>query len=263
LNSQVLISKSKSQYSKISRRISLAILMTVLSVGGMNFAQTAVAQDAPQATTQPAKPTGKSQSPLAQELKAEKKSEAEEVNEYRHSASVQWFAKLLNVDVETAAKIFEWINFAVILLAVGIPLIRIIPGAMRKRTAKLNVDLEQAKAETLDAQERLRAVETKLAGLDAEIAAIRKQVEDEMRSDEERIKNSVTEETARIVASAEQEIQMAASQAQRGLKDFVADIVIERALSQLTLTAETDHALISEFASDVAGGRGKRKGGQN
>jgi F-type H+-transporting ATPase subunit b len=261
LNSQVLISQSKSQQNTLSRRMALLILMATVVFGGMNFAQAAVAQETAQA--QPAGAPKRSESPMQAEHKAEQKTEAEEINEYRHSASVQWFGNLLHVDVETAAKIFEYINFAVILLAIGIPLVKIVPSAMKKRTAKLNFELEQAKAETMDAQQRLRAVETKLAGLDAEIAAIRKQVEDEMRTDEARIKASLGEESARIVASAEQEIQMAASQAQRGLKEFVADMVIERALGQLTLTAETDHELIAEFASDMTGSRGKRKGGQN
>ncbi len=226
----------------------------------------ASAQETPQpqpAARESASGSTVSGSTVKEELKEEKKSEADEINQYRHSASVQWFANLLHIDVETAAKLFEYINFAVVLLAIGIPLFKIVPSALKKRTAKLNVDLEQAKAETLDAQERLKAIDAKLSGLDAEIATIRKQVEDEMRSDEARIKNSIGEESERIVAAAEQEIQMAATLAQRGLKEFVADLAIERALSQLTLTAETDHALIAEFASDVAGGHGKRRGGQN
>jgi F-type H+-transporting ATPase subunit b len=262
LNSQVLKFQSKSQQNSLSRRVSLLILLVVVAFGGLNLTRTAVAQETPQTdSAQPVPTSAGPESPFKEAHKAEKKSDEEMVQEYRHSPSVQWFARLLNVDVETAAKIFEYINFAVILLAVGIPLIKVIPNAMKKRTAKLNVDLEQAKAETMDAQERLSAIEAKLSGLDAEITAIRKQVEDEMRSDEARIKDSIGEESARIVASAEQEIQMAASLAQRGLKEFVADLVIDRALSRLTLTSETDHALIAEFASDVAGG--KRKGGQN
>jgi F-type H+-transporting ATPase subunit b len=235
--------------------------MAMVALGSFSIAPLAHAQEAPQAQSATSQAGG--ETPSQEVHKAEKKSEKEEVDQYRHSASVQWFAKLLNTDVETAARIFEYINFAVIVLAIGIPLFKVIPATMKKRTAKLNFDIEQAKAETMDAQERLRAVETKLSGLDAEIAAIRKQVDDEMRADEERVKSSVIEETARIVASAEQEIQLAASVAQRGLKEFVADLVIDRALSQLTLTEETDHALIAEFASDVAGGRGKRKGGKS
>lgn len=209
-------------------------------------------------------PTVESGPPPKNETKAEKKSEAEETAAYRHSATVQWAAKLLHIDVETAASGFEYINFAVILLAVGIPLIRIVPKVLRQRSAKLGADLEVAQAETANAQDRLSAIEAKLGGLDAEIAAIRKTVEDEMRNDEVRVKAAIEEETARIVQSAEQEIGMAAVQAQRGLKVFVADMVIDRALKQLTLDSATDSALIAEFAHDISGGRKhSSKGGQN
>jgi F-type H+-transporting ATPase subunit b len=191
--------------------------------------------------------------------KAEKKSEAEETNAYRHSPSVQWFAKKMNLDVETAAKLFEYINFGVVLFAIAIPLIKIVPAAMRKRQARLSVELEQAQAKTDDANARLRAVEAKMAGLDAEIAALRKQMEEDMRGDEARGKALIEEETARIVAGAEQEIAMAGTQAQRGLKQFAADLAIDRAMTQLTIDADTDRALFEEFAGEFAG-KGKKRG---
>jgi len=221
------------------------------------------ADPAPQAQTQP---KSGPESVFKQEHKAEKASEADETDTYRHSASVQWFARLLHLDVETAAKIFEYINFAVILLAIGIPLAKMLPAAMRKRSAKLSADLEVAQAKTQDANDRLKAVEEKLAGLDSEIAAIRKQVEEQMREDEVRSKALIEEETARIVAGAEQEIAMAAAQARRGLKQFAADLAIDRAVSRLSIDVETDRALFAEFAMDVAGKPAKRqraKGGQN
>jgi F-type H+-transporting ATPase subunit b len=226
----------------------------------------AAAQDAaptaPQAQSQ-AQP--KPESVFKQEHKAEKAEEEDETAAYRHSASVQWIANLLHLDVETAATIFEYINFAVILLAVGIPIAKMLPAAMRKRSAKLSADLEVAQAKTQDANDRLKAVEEKLAGLDSEIAAIRRQVEEQMREDEVRSKVLLEEETARIVAGAEQEIAMAAAQAQRGLKQFAADLAIDRAVSQLTIDAETDRALFAEFAMDVAGkpARTRAKGDQN
>ena len=216
---------------------------------------------APQAQSQP-----KPESVFKQEHKAEKAEAADETAAYRHSPSVQWLANLLHLDVETAAKLFEYINFTVILLAVGIPLGKMLSAAMRKRSAKLSTDLEVAQAKTMDANERLKAVEEKLAGLDVEIGVIRKQVEEQMREDEVRSKALLEEETARIVAGAEQEIAMAASQAQRGLKQFAADLAIDRAVSRLTIDAETDRALFAEFALDVAGKPAKRqrtKGGQN
>ena len=251
---------------QIFRWTSPCILLMALALSTAAAPVAAVAQAAdtvPQAQTQP---KSGPESVFKQEHKAEKAEEADETDAYRHSASVQWFAKLLHLDVETAAKIFEYINFAVILLAIGIPLAKMLPAAMRKRSAKLSADLEVAQAKTKDANDRLKAVEEKLAGLDSEIAAIRKQVEEQMREDEARSKTLLEEETARVVAAAEQEIAMAAAQAQRGLKQFAADLAIDRAVSRLSIDAETDRALFAEFAMDIAGKPGKRrqaKGDQN
>jgi len=202
-------------------------------------------------------------SPLKEAQHEQKAEEADETVAYRHSATVQALAKLLHVDVETAAKSFEYINFAVILLAIGIPLAKILPKTMRKRSETLSQELESARKATADAQTRLTAVEAKLAGLDTEIAAIRKQVEEDMREDEARIKATLGEESARIVAAAEQEIQVAAQQAQRGLKQYAAGLAIDGALTRLTLDAETDRALFAEFARDSQTGANIGAGGRN
>jgi F-type H+-transporting ATPase subunit b len=238
-----------------------------LSLGAAVVPFGACAQDATPAAPE-AQPQAqpKARSVFQQEHQAEKAEEADETAAYRHSPSVQWLANLMHLDVETTATIFEYINFAVILLAVGIPVAKMLPAAMRRRSAKLSADLEVAQAKTQDANDRLQAVEEKLAGLDSEIAAIRKQVEEQMREDQVRSKALIEEETARIVAGAEQEIAVAAAEAQRALKHFAADLAMDRAVSQLTIDAETDRALFLEFAHDVLGKPGKRqraKGDQN
>lgn len=192
---------------------------------------------------------------------AEEKAEREETNTYRHSPTVEWISHTFHLDIEQTALLFEFINFAIIALAVGIPLIRILPKVLRQRSARLTAEIEVAQAKTADANERLNAVEAKLAGLDSEIAAIRMQVEEDMKSDEARAKTLLQEESARIVAAAEQEIVMAGTLAQRGLKQFAADLAIDRAMSQLTLDADTDRALIAEFAGDLNGKASRGKGG--
>ena len=192
---------------------------------------------------------------------AEKKSSEDSNDVFRHAPIVQSIAKMLHMDVETTARILEFLNFGIIVLGVGIPLVRIMPRVIRKRAQTLKHDLEEARKTTADANVRLSAIETKLAGLDKEIAEIRAQVEVEGKNDEARIKASIGEESARIVATAEQEISSAAAQARRGLRNFAADLAIDQAAKQLVLTPETDRALIAEFVSEA--GRNGSAGGQN
>lgn len=186
-----------------------------------------------------------------------KSSESDETTAFRHTPLVASMARLLHLPVETAARLFEFINFAIIALAIVIPLVRILPRVLRQRARNIKHDIEEARKVTEDAKARLTAVEAKLSKLDEEIAAIRTQVESEAKSDEARIKSTIEEESGRIVASAEQEISAVAAHARRGLRSFAADLAIEQAARQLVLTPEADRALIAEFVSDAA------KGAQN
>jgi len=188
--------------------------------------------------------------------------EQKELNVFRHAPVVAKIGQKMGMDVETTARVFEAINFVIIFFAIVIPIVRIVPKMLRKRSETLSHDIQTAREATADANARLSAVEAKLAGLDAEIQKYRAQIEQESQEDEKRIKASIGEESARIVAAAEQEIAMAAAQAQRGLRNFAADLAISQAEKQLVLTAETDRALIDEFIAGVAG-NGAQRGGSN
>ncbi len=166
---------------------------------------------------------------------------------------VKWTAKTLNAPVTFVARGFEVINFLIIVLGIGVPLVRWLPKFLLGRKEKLQADIASARKVTEDANARLSAVEAKLASLDDEIRKFRTEVEAESVSDEARIKASLEEESARIVVAAEQEIGVAAAQARRGLRNFAADLAIDQAAKQMVLTAETDRALIAEFVRDVAG----------
>jgi F-type H+-transporting ATPase subunit b len=181
---------------------------------------------------------------------------------FRHTSIVAAAARVLHVSVETMARIFEIINFAIIALAIGIPLRRFLPKFLRNRAQKISTDIESARKVTADANARLSAIEAKLSGLGEEIAHFRAEVEKESLQDEARIKAALKEESAWIVAAAELEIGVAAAQATRGLRHFAANLAIEQAGKQLVLTPEIDSALIAEFVGDMAG-KVAARGGKN
>ncbi len=234
---------------KFTRKVlALLALALVMAAGTASAPVRALAQES--AATQTA-PAGKA-SDQPEEKKA--KSGGVDENQFRHTKLVESIGKSMGLDVETSARIFEWINFAIIFFAIVIPLVRFVPKALKKRRETLNQSLAEARKTTTDANTRLSAVEAQLAKLDEEIAKIRTQVEDDIKNDEARIKSSLGEESARIVAAAEQEIGVAAAQAQRGLKAFAADLAIDHAVKQLTLTAENDRALIEEFVAQTEPG---------
>ncbi|MGB6689175.1 MAG: ATP synthase F0 subunit B [Terracidiphilus sp.] len=224
----------------------LAILITTRPIRAA-----AAQQPAPAASAQPA-----ADSDEVTERQIEHDEEKGD-NFYRHSAMIKAAARVLHLSVETTARSFEAINIAIVVLAIGIPLFRFLPKYLRDRGEKIGSEIEAARKQTEDANSRLSSVEARLAHLDEEIARFRAEIEAEMRQDEVRIKAALEEERARIVASVEQEIGAAAAHARRGLRNFAAELAIENAARQMTITPETDRALIAEFVSDAG------KGGKN
>lgn len=238
-------------------RLLTSVLLSIIAVAGVapfrSFAQE------PGATLpETSAPAPQSQASVPPEGRPGqvKKQEQEEENTYRHTKLVESLARTFHLEVETTARLFEWINFAIIALAILIPLGKFLPKIIRKRSETLSQNLEHARKTTADANARLSAVEAQLSRLDDEIVKIRAQVEQESKQDEQRIKSSIEEERARIVAAAEQEISVAAAQARRGLRHFAADLAIEQAAQQLTLTPDADRLLIAEFVRDAADGAG-------
>jgi F-type H+-transporting ATPase subunit b len=249
--------KYSNPHSSSCPRVSCFALLAVLAAGVAVAPFRLVAQEsAPVANSAPVATPNETAKPEAA------KSEEENNDVYRHTPIVASAAKALHLEVETTARLFEFINFAIIALAIGIPLVKILPKVIRKRSEKVSTDIESARKVTEDANTRLSAVEEKLSRLDEEIAKFRAEVEQESIADEARIKSSLNEESARIVSAAEQEIGVAAAQARRGLRNFAADLAIEQAGKQLVLSPETDRALIAEFVDDV-NRKAVAKGGQN
>jgi F-type H+-transporting ATPase subunit b len=245
--------------SRFSARLLQSALLAMLALGVAAVPAHVAAQAAPSTPAQSSSATG-TQNPgsdmngLPAQPGQEKKEVKEDDNVYRHTKLVGTLARMFHMDVETTARLFEFINFAIIVLAILIPLAKLLPSHLRKRRETLSQNLESARKTSQDASTRLSAVEAQLAHLDEEIAKFRTQVEEEAKSDEARIKATIAEESARIVAAAEQEITMAAAQAKRGLRHFAADLAIDQAVKQLQLSPETDRALIAEFVSDVSNG---------
>ncbi len=209
-------------------------------------------QAAPAAGQTPVSATSGDAGPEAANSQEAPKPEANEEDVYLHASAVKSIARMLHLSLEAADNLFLGINFAIIVFGIGIPLYRWLPRFLRNRSEKVRADIESARKATEDAGARLSAIEAKLSGLDGEIAQIRAQVEAESLEDEARIKSTITEESARIVAAAEQEVDASAAQARRSLRHFAADLAIGQAARQLVFTPETDQALIAEFLSNVA-----------
>ena len=180
---------------------------------------------------------------------------------YRHSASVKLLARWLHVDKETAARLFEYFNFAVLAGVVLFGLLKFLPKTFRANREDIQHRLVEARTATQEANERLAAIEQRLARLDEEIAAISKQAEKDSVEDEARIKASIETERERIVEAVSRDIAAASSAAQRDLKRFAAELAVDRAAQRMLLSEDDDRALVQEFSQSLA--QQARNGGKN
>lgn len=182
-------------------------------------------------------------------------------NVYRHSPMVHTLAHLFGISTEVTARIFEVTNFAILLAAILWFVLRLLPKTLRNRSERIQRELVEARSASEEARQRLDAVEQRLARLDEEIAAIQTQAEHETVAEEQRLQNVLEEEKRKIVQAAANEITAIGNNAQRELKILVAELVIEHAKRQISVSPETDRALVGDFVASLS--RSRNGGGVN
>ena len=240
------------------RRETLCSLFLALAVVLVSFGPgvaSMAAQTAPQQTSAGA---GEHSTPI-NAVPEKREQEKSENDEYRHSKAVVKLGSLVGMNAEQAATAFEVLNFLALAVGIGFLALKTLPKKFRDRNTAIQKHLVDARTATEEASARLNAVESRLAKLDAEIAGMRHQIEADTARDEKRIRTSIEEDTAKILAAADAEIQSATAQAHRDLQRHAAELAIEHAAQRLVVTAETDRLLVQSFAQRLMG----EKGGQN
>ena len=180
---------------------------------------------------------------------------------FKHSKPVSAFARLFHLSPNVASGFFWALNAILLFVFVGYYLVTGLPKAFRSRRQQLDRQIVEARAATEKAEARLRSVEERLSHLDSEIAAVRAQAERDSANDEVRIRQAMEDEKKKIVTTAEQEISAAGAAAERRLRQFAAELAVDRATARLHLTEGDDRTLIQEFASSL--GSNGSEGGRN
>jgi len=235
------------------KRIYLALALSLalgfgLSVGLRAWERPVLAQAAGIASTPEA------QSPEKDEQ------EVDENEAYRKSPMVQKLGGMMGMSKDQAATAFEVFNFALLAIALGYALLKVLPKAIRNRNTAIQKHLVDARTATEEASIRLSSVEERLSKLDSEIATMRTQADQDTEKEAQRLKAALEDETKKILASAEQEIAAATLHARKQLQQQAAELAIEQAARKLVVTAETDRLLVQHFAQRLAD---NSKKGQN
>jgi len=188
----------------------------------------------------------------------EQKSQEDQTEQFKHSASVRMLGKVTGLGTEGAYWLAVAMNFAIVVGVIWWLSRKSLPAAFRNRTATIQKQLEEARKASEDANRRLSDIESRLARLGDEISEMRALSEKEAAAEEQRIKASAEEEARRIAESAEQEIASATKSARRELAAYAADLAVTLASKQIQVDSATDQALVRRFAQQLSNGGSKK-----
>lgn len=262
-----------------------AFLLTLLSAGLLLAAdqkapanpsqksQPATQQAAPTNSTVPAgveRPLGGEQQPaplgpamtngeqqLARTSQRAAGEDEDETKVFKESPSVAWFARLTGLSLRSAYWVLIVLNFMIIAALIVWGWKKNVPAMFRARTEGIRKNLDEARRASEDANRRLGEIESRLAKLDGEIAAMRKSAEAEGVTEEQRIRGEAEEDRKKVIEAAEQEIDAAAKAARRDLKSYAATLAVSLAEKKIQIDRNTDQALVTRFVHDLARSGGK------
>lgn len=187
------------------------------------------------------------------------KGEGDETAQFKHSASVQFLARVTGLSLEGAYWLAVVLNFAIMVALIVWASKKSLPPMFRNRTASIQKSLEEARRASEDANRRLGHIESRLSRLGDEINQMKAASEKEAAAEEERSKASAAEDAQRIIQSAEQEIAAATKAARRELTAYAADLAVSLAAKQINVDTPTDEVLVRRFAQQISNGTSGKK----
>jgi F0F1-type ATP synthase membrane subunit b/b' len=125
--------------------------------------------------------------------------------------------------------------------------------AFRGRREGIKNELERARNERDAALEKLKEVETRLAGLDTEIAAIKERSQREAAAERQRIAQNTTEEVSKLSTQAQRDIENAGKSARNELRRFAAEqsVTLAEQIIKRNLRPEDDARLINQNIDEM------------
>ena len=151
---------------------------------------------------------------------------------------------------------FHWINFLLIVGGLGYLIKKMLVPFLDERRKLIREDMDRSAKALADADQRLATVEQKLKSMDAEMASLRQAAFRESAAERDRIEQAATAEAAKILATAEQEIESAVKTARQELKVYTSELALGLAEKKIraSLTPASDERILRAFVNDLTDG---------
>jgi F-type H+-transporting ATPase subunit b len=150
-------------------------------------------------------------------------------------------------------QMWKWANFLVLAGGLGYLIGKMVPPLYAARSQAILKDMSESEKIRRDAEARAAEVDRRLAGLEAEIAALRAESKKESQEETQRLASRTAAEIAKIQAHSEQEIAAAGKAARTDLKRYAAELAIDLAEQKIRgrMTPATEDGLVRGFVRDL------------
>jgi len=202
-----------------------------------------------------AKPEGHEAKPEGHEAKPEgHEAKAEGEEHEAHHAQISLFGKNLDKPAQFGVQLFNFAIFAGLLFFL---LKGALSSAFKARAKELEDKLSQAERDRAEADAQIKELETRMAGLQAELAGIMAKAETEAEAEKERILQSAAQEAAQIRTQTAAEIEFQRRSAEAELRTLVAELAIEGATRRLQnqVTGEVAAQVLDRSIEQVGGSK--------
>lgn len=148
---------------------------------------------------------------------------------------------------------YKWINFAILAAGLGYVAVKSGGPALRGRAEEILDSLSAARRRSEETARKAAEMDRKMAGLQAQIEAVRQEAKQEMEREAGRIQAETAELLAKVEQHALQEIAAAGSAARKGLQVHAADLALSlaRQKAQARLTPTVQDSLVDGFVRSL------------
>jgi len=201
------------------------------------------AQEPPAAAAQEAAPGGHPAEPGAEEGHAG----------HAHHPEVKLFGHSLGAPAQFGVMLFNFALFAGLLVAL---LKGALGAAFKARAKDLEDRLSLAEREKAEAEQQIRELEARMAGLQQELAGIMAKADADAETEKARIIESAKAEAEQILAQTGAEIEAQQRQAEAELRALLAELVVAGAAQRLEARVHGDVAgQVLDRSIEQVGGR--------
>jgi F-type H+-transporting ATPase subunit b len=147
----------------------------------------------------------------------------------------------------------RWANFVILFGLLGWLLRKPLAAFLRQRGRMILKALQLGRRARQEAAARLDEINARLAGLESDIAELRRQALAEAQAERDRLRDSAIAEAARILTQAEQDIDAFAKAARNELRRYAAQLAVELAEQRIRtqMTGDRHAAMVRYYAASL------------